>query len=87
MSITSYEILTVKGDHVTADLIVWRRYRVRAPGIVEAMLDANPHLARIHRLGPFIPVGTQVRIPIDAELIAKGPKPKEIELWTANPNL
>lgn len=85
MSISGYELMTVSGDGITADLIVWRRYRVRAPGILEALLDANPHLAGIHREGPFIPPGTQVRIPIDTELLSKGPKPRPIELWTDNP--
>ncbi len=82
MAITSYDLVTISGDYITVDLIVWRRYRVRAPGIVEAMLDCNPHLALLHKQSPFIPTGTQIRIPIDPDILANAPKPKKtIQLW------
>jgi phage tail protein X len=68
--ITSYEYAEVRGERVTADIIVWRRYRKPAPGIVEAMLDANPVLAKVHKFGPFLPVGLVVRIPIDQDIMA-----------------
>jgi len=85
MAITGYELLTVQGDMVTADLLVWRRYRFRARGIVEALLDLNPHLARVHRVGPFIPPGVQVRMPIDPTILANSPKRRStITLWGAN---
>jgi hypothetical protein len=45
--------------------------------LVEAMLDVNPQLSRIHRETPFIPPGTEVRIPIDPDLLAQRPKPVE----------
>ena len=82
--ITGYEVLTIQGDNITADSIIWRRYRRRTVGMVEAMLDLNPHLAAIHKEGPFIPVGTQVRIPIDLEVLAGSPKSVErTTLWAA----
>jgi phage tail protein X len=85
MAITGYELITVQGDLVTADLLVWRRYRYRARGIVEALLDLNPHLSRVHRVGPFIPPGVQVRIPIDPVILANSPKRRPtITLWGAN---
>lgn len=74
MAITAYEFVTVQSDFVTADLIVWRRYRMRSTGIVEAMLDLNPHLAIIHQEGPFLPIGTQVRVPIDLEMLKGAPQ-------------
>jgi phage tail protein X len=77
MRIDGFEILTVQGDFITADLIIWRRYRCRTNGAVEALLDLNPHLARIHRETPFIPPGTQVRIPIDFHMLKGRPKPIE----------
>lgn len=77
MAIRDYETVTIAGDGITADLLVWRRYRVRAPGILEALLDANPHLAAIHRETPFIPVGTEVRIPIDPDVLAGRAQPVE----------
>jgi len=74
MAITSYEYVTVQGEFITADLLVWRRYKCPSYGIVEALLDTNPHLARLHRNGPFIPVGTQVRVPIDPDILRGTPK-------------
>lgn len=68
-----FEYVIVETDYVTADLLIWRRYKMRAIGLVEALLDLNPHLAKHHRNGPFIPVGTQVRIPIDREVLKHWP--------------
>jgi phage tail protein X len=82
--ITGFELVTVAGTGVTCDMLVWRRYRRRAPGIVEALLDCNPHLAIIHRDGPFIPAGVQVRIPIDLGILAGGPKTSSVTLWADN---
>jgi phage tail protein X len=75
--IEGYELANVAGDFITADMLVWRRYRTRAPGILESLLDANPRLAIIHQETPFLPVGTQVRIPIDPDMLAGRPKPTE----------
>ena len=69
--------------YVTADLLVWKRYRARAPGMLELMLDANPQLAFVHRFTPFIPVGTYVRVPIDPALVLdKPPTLPQDSLWT-----
>lgn len=68
-TINSFEMYFVSSEYVTADMLIWKRYRQRAPGIVEKMLDANPQLSWGHRTSPFIPVGTFVRIPIDQTLI------------------
>lgn len=83
MAISSYELVQVMTDYVTADLLVWKRYRQKSPGIVEKLLDANPHLSHVHRVTPFIPVGVYVRIPIDQDLIlGRGPIRPEDDLWT-----
>jgi phage tail protein X len=82
MPVTSYDLVTVGSDYVTADLILWRRYRNRSPGMIERLLDDNPHLAKVHCFSPFLPVGTQVRIPIDFEILAGTPQRKNtIVLW------
>ena len=82
MTIQSYELYMVQSEGVTADLIVWQRYKMRSPGIVEAMLDANPQLAVVHKNGPFIPVGTFIRIPIDQDILS-GRRPISVpDLWT-----
>lgn len=74
MAITGYEVAVVQGDLVTVSLLVWRRYRRPAPGIVEHMLDVNPELARVHAASPFIPPGTQVIIPIDPDIMNSEPR-------------
>ena len=81
--VTGFELYQVMGDYVTADLIVWKRYRQFAPGIVEIMLDSNPQLAYAHRFGPFIPSGTYVRVPIDPDMVLGIPPPNPFAgLWT-----
>lgn len=77
MSITGYDMVTVQSDFVAADVIVWRRYRMVTNGILEAMLDANPHLAKLHKHSPFLPPGTQVRVPIDPEVMKGMPKTRK----------
>lgn len=81
--ITSFELVQVMSDYVTADLICWKRYRQRAPGMVEILIDANPQLATVHRRSPFIPVGVFLRVPIDPGLILGKPRSKPQDyLWT-----
>lgn len=82
MSIQSYELVTISGEFITVDLLIWRRYRVRAPGIVEATMDCNPHLALLHKESPFLPIGTQVRIPIDPGILSGAPQKRQtVQLW------
>lgn len=76
MTVTSYDLITVGSDFTTVDLIVWKRYKMRAPLIFERTLDDNPHLARLHKTSPFLPVGTQLRIPIDPEILRGAPQPR-----------
>jgi phage tail protein X len=86
MPVTSYDLVTVGSDFVTADLILWRRYRNRAPKMVERMLDDNPHLAKAHRYSPFLPVGTQVRIPIDYAILSGAAQlANTVVLWGTTP--
>jgi phage tail protein X len=73
--VESYDYVTVQGDFVTVDLLCWRRYKIPARGIVELTLEANPHLAPLHKQSCFLPVGTQVRIPIDPEILKERPAP------------
>lgn len=83
MGITSFELHQVTAEYVTADSIIWKRYLGRAPGLVEAMIDANPHLATAHRRSPFIPVGVYVRVPIDADMMLGKPVPMAQDaLWS-----
>lgn len=82
MAVTSYELVTVESDFITVDQIVWRRYRLPTFGMVEILLDANPHLAKLHISSPFLPVGTQLRIPIDPGILKGSPQSrKTIQVW------
>lgn len=75
LNITRYDFVTVSSERVTVGFIVWKHYRIATRGVVEAMMDLNPHLARLHKVSPFLPVGTQVRIPIDEAVFAGRPQP------------
>jgi phage tail protein X len=57
------ETIVVQGDDISVDLLVWRRFRDHRDGFVERVLEANPGLAE---LGPILPLGTEVRLPLDA---------------------
>jgi phage tail protein X len=86
MTVTSYDLVTVGSDYITADLILWRRYRNRSPMMLERLLDDNPHLAKLHVSSPFLPVGTQVRIPIDFDILSGAPQRKNtVVLWGKTP--
>jgi phage tail protein X len=54
------ETITVRGENIPLDLLLWRRYGVRGQSLVGAALDINPGLAD---LGPILPLGTTVIIP------------------------
>lgn len=71
------ERIIVKGDDITLDLLVWRRFQSHRPGFVERVLDANPGLAD---LGPVLPVGTVVAVPLDAPELSP-PKRPAVRLW------
>ena len=54
--------IRIAGEGISVDLLIWREYRRPMPGLVEQVLDKNPGLAA---LGPILPVGTLVKLPID----------------------
>lgn len=83
MAVIGFELHKVLTDYVTVDLIIWKRYRAMARGMVELMLDANPQIAFVHRTTPFLPVGTYVRVPIDPALVlGRPPTLPQDSLWT-----
>jgi phage tail protein X len=64
--------MTMQGD--TLDQLCWRHLR-RTQGVVEATLEANPHLAG---LGAAMPAG----IWVDLVLPAQAPATREtVKLW------
>lgn len=54
------ETITVRGEGISLDLLLWRRYGVRGQSLVEEALDLSPGLAA---LGPLLPLGTMVTVP------------------------
>lgn len=54
------ETITVRGEGITLDLLLWRRYGVRGRALVETALKANPGVAD---LGAILPLGTVVTLP------------------------
>lgn len=54
------DAVTIRGEGITLDLLLWRAYGVRGQQLVEEALEANPGLSA---LGPVLPLGTVVRIP------------------------
>lgn len=71
------ETIVIEGDNITLDLLIWRRFQVPTPGLVERTLDLNRDLAD---LGPILPVGTKVIIPIEASK-PKQKTAKVVRLW------
>lgn len=71
------ETIVVQEADMPLDLLLWRRFQTRTPGLVERTLALNPGLAD---KGLFVPIGTAVVIPVDAP----DREPKErpvVRLW------
>lgn len=71
------ETVTVRGEGISLDLLLWRRYGVRGQGLVEEALVLNPGLAA---LGPILPLRTIVTIP-DLPPAASAPAVKVVSLF------
>ena len=71
------ETVTIEGENITVSLLVWRRYKRPAPGVVERIFDLNRELAED---GAYMPVGTVVVMPVDT--VNNEPKTLDpIRLW------
>lgn len=57
----AYERVVVSGEGITLSRLIWRRFRVWKPGMVERILDRQGELAEF----VILPVGAVVEIPID----------------------
>ena len=67
--IESYETVRIRGEQITPDLLIWRRYKRPAEGILEAFLAKNPQAHKALRTSPFLDVGLVVFIPIDPDIL------------------
>lgn len=64
----SERVEIVESEGLTLSVIVWRLFKRKPDGYVERVLAANPGLAG---LGPYLPVGTRLVLPLDVEAAAK----------------
>lgn len=74
---TTYETYTVTAEGLSLSVIVWRRFKARTQRVVERIYEEQPELGNV---GHFLPVGTVIRIPIDAPRDTTTVTP--ISLWT-----
>ncbi|WP_127076133.1 tail protein X [Rhodomicrobium lacus] len=70
------ETVTIRGEGITLDLLLWRKYGRTRPNLVEAALLLNPGLAA---LGAELPLGTVVTLPDEPE--ATTTTETAISLW------
>ncbi len=71
------ETIVVEQEGISLDLLIWRRFQTRTPGLVERTLVLNPGLAD---LGLILPLGTAVVVPIPASENASEQRPA-VRLW------
>lgn len=71
------ETIVIKGDELTIDLILYRRFKRPMPGLFERVLDMNRDIAET---GPFLPLGAKLVIPIDAPATTPAVSPA-VRLW------
>lgn len=71
------EQIEVKSEGWTLSRLIWSRFYRPMPGLVEVVLAANPGLGA---LGPFLPVGTVVSVPVPATSTEE-PVVTPVRLW------
>ncbi|MCF1502893.1 tail protein X [Afifella sp. H1R] len=54
------ETITIRGEGISVDLLLWRRYGVPGRALVETTLTLNPGLADA---GAVLPLGSKVILP------------------------
>jgi len=70
------ETVKVEREGLTLSRIIWRRFKKQVPGLVDRVLDINPGLSA---LGPILPVGTVIKIPIPN--VRQNPDVTPVRLW------
>lgn len=72
---TLTKTVRVSTEGVTLSLMIWRQFRASMPGVLEQALTLNPGIAS---LGPYLPVGTVVVLPLPQKVVATKPV---VRLW------
>lgn len=52
------ETVTIRGDNLTIDLVLWRKFGVRGVELVEKTMALNPGVT-----SAYLPVGTALELP------------------------
>jgi phage tail protein X len=52
------QTITIAGDNLTLDLVLWRQYGVRGQSLVEETMERNPAL-----VDAVLPIGAEVVLP------------------------
>jgi phage tail protein X len=55
------EMVTIRGEGITLDLLLWRRFGRKGIALVERTLEINPGVADA---GLELPLGTRVYLPL-----------------------
>ncbi len=73
MADVTWETVRIKGEGIAPDLLLWRRYKMPSPGMLELMLDRNPQIMEDLAVGPFLAVGRIIHVPIDRDTLEGRP--------------
>jgi len=79
MKILTIEEHTVASEGVTLDLILWRRFKTKTPGLLEYMLDM-PENQGLEHAPAVLPLGTAVFVPIPVPKAQTVANP--VSLWS-----
>lgn len=72
------ETYTIEAEGITVSQLIWRRFRRAMPGLAERVYDLNRGLAD---LSIEIPVGTVIKLPVDAPSKKSTVEREPVQLW------
>lgn len=72
------ETITVTREGQNLSGVLWARYKRLPDGLVEACLDTNPGLSA----SVIIPVGTEIRVPVEKVSAPTSLERDVIRLWS-----
>lgn len=78
MNIVTYETHRVEAEGLTLSQLIWRRFRLPMPGLLELTLTSNPGLAG---RGSILPVGTVIKFPIPGYADRAAADGEPVRLW------
>lgn len=82
MAAVTFEEAIIEEEGLEPGKLIWRRYRLPAPGVLETFYDINPHLRHAMADTLYLPVGAVVLIPIDHDLLTGRPQSGEsVRMW------